>query len=226
MRLDELNWMDVEGYLKRDDRLILVLGSTEQHGYLSLTSDVKIPLALADASSQKTGVLVAPPLNFGVAPYFLTYPGTISLRLSTFLDAVEDIVRSVYGYGFRRLLVLNGHGGNDPARGRLTELANVLPDLNVSFYAWWTAHSVLDVAVQHNLKPSHANWLEAFALTRVCDLPKGEKVSPSYKGLPNAAQSRQLYGDGSFGGPYAVSPAIMDELFAAALKDILFLLDF
>lgn len=226
MRLDELNWMDVEGYLKRDDRLILVLGSTEQHGYLSLTTDVKIPLALADAASQKTGVLVAPPLNFGVAPYFLTYPGTISLRLSTFLDAVEDIVRSVYGYGFRRLLVLNGHGGNDPARGRLTELANVMPGLNVSFYAWWTAHSVLDVAVQHNLKPSHANWLEAFAFTRVCDLPKGEKASPSYKGLPNAAQSRQLYGDGSFGGPYAVSPAIMDELFAAALKDVLFLLDF
>jgi len=226
MRLDDLNWMDVEKYLKRDDRLILVLGSTEQHGYLSLTTDVKIPLALADAASQKTGVLVAPPLNFGVAPYFLTYPGTITLRLSTFLDAVEDIVRSVYGYGFRRLLVLNGHGGNDPARGRLTELANALPDLNVAFYAWWTAHSVQEVALQHNLKPSHANWLEAFAFTQVCELPKGEEASPAYKGLPNASQSRQLYGDGSFGGPYSASPAIMDELFSAALQDVLFLLDF
>ena len=226
MRLEDLNWMDVEGYLKRDNRLLLVLGSTEQHGYLSLTTDVKIPQALADAASQKTGVLVAPPLNFGVAPYFLTYPGTISFRLSTFLDAVEDIVRSVYGYGFRRILVLNGHGGNAPARLRLTELANSLPELNVSFYAWWTAHSVEEVALRHHLKPSHANWLEAFPFTTVCDLPKGEKIPAPYKGLPNAAQARQLYGDGVFDGPYLASPAIMDELFAAALQDVLFYLDF
>jgi creatinine amidohydrolase len=202
------------------------LGSTEQHGYLSLTTDVKIPLALADAASQKTGVLVAPPLNFGVAPYFLTYPGTITLRLSTFLDAVEDIVRSVYGYGFRRILVLNGHGGNDPARGRLTELANALPELNVAFYAWWTSHSVEEVAARHHLKPSHANWLEAFPFTTVCDLPKGEKIPTPFKGLPNATQSRQLYGDGVFEGAYSASPAIMDELFDAALQDVLFLLDF
>jgi creatinine amidohydrolase len=226
MRLDDLNWMDVEAYLKQDDRLILVLGSTEQHGYLSLTTDVKIPLALADAASQKTGVLVAPPLNYGVAPYFLSYPGTITLRLSTFLDVVEDIVRSVYGYGFRRLLVLNGHGGNDPARGRLTELANALPGLNVAFYAWWTSHTVEEVALRYKLKPSHANWLEAFAFTRVCDLPEGEKAPPSFKGLPNAAQARQLYGDGNFEGPYSAAPAIMDELFSAALQDVLYLLDF
>jgi len=226
MRLDDLHWMDVEEYLKLDDRLMLVLGSTEQHGYLSLTTDVMIPLALAEAASQSSGVLVAPPLNFGVAPYFLSYPGTISLRLSTFLDAVEDIVRSVYGYGFRRLLVLNGHGGNDPARGRLTELANTLPEFKVAFYAWWTAHSVGEVALRHKLKPSHANWLEAFPFTRVSNLPEGEKAPPSFKGLPNAAQARQLYGDGSFGGPYSADPAIMDELFAAALQDVLYLLDF
>ena len=121
MRLEELNWMDVEGYLKRD-RIMLVLGACEQHGYLSLLTDVLIPMALADVASQRTGVVVAPPLNFGVSPYFLTYPGTISLRLSTFLDTVEDIVRSLYGQGFRRFMILNGHGGNDPARGRLVEL--------------------------------------------------------------------------------------------------------
>ena len=45
MRLEDLNWMDVETYLIRDKRMIIVLGATEQHGYLSLLSDVKIPLA-------------------------------------------------------------------------------------------------------------------------------------------------------------------------------------
>ncbi len=43
MRIEDLNWMDVEEYLKHDDRLILVVGACEQHGYLSLLSDVKIP---------------------------------------------------------------------------------------------------------------------------------------------------------------------------------------
>src|ERR1041384_6831047 len=78
MRLEDLNWTDVEKYLQQEDRLMLVTGATEQHGYLSLLTDIKIPLALADAASQTTGVLVAPPLNFGVSPYLLSYPRTLS----------------------------------------------------------------------------------------------------------------------------------------------------
>src|SRR5512146_1827229 len=111
MRFEDANWMDVENYLQADDRLMLVLGACEQHGYLSLLTDARVPQALADAASRQTGVLVAPAVNFGISNYFLTYPGTLSLRTATFLDLVEDIVRSAYGYGFRRLLVLNGHGG-------------------------------------------------------------------------------------------------------------------
>lgn len=226
MRFDELNWMDVEKYLQTDDRLLLVLGACEQHGYLSLQTDVKIPLALADAASQATGVLVAPPLNFGSSPYFLTYPGTLSLRLSTLLDVTEDLVRSAYGYGFRRILVLNGHGGNDPARGRLYELANALPELRLGWYAWWTSHSVQAVAERHDLKPTHASWLEVFPFTRVAELPPGAKQPPVVPGLLGAAQTRRVYGDGVFGGPYQVEPAIMEELFAAALQDVLHLLEF
>jgi len=225
MRLDEYNWMDIEQYLQNEDRIILVLGACEQHGYLSLLTDVKIPLALADAASQRTGVITAPPLNFGISPYFLTYPGTISLRLSTFLDAVEDIVRSLYRQGFRRFLVLNGHGGNDPARGRLTELANELADLKVIWYAWWSSHSVEAVAIKHELKSSHASWIEAFPFTRVCALPEGVKTPPAYQGILGAAKTREVFGDGVFGGPYQADPAIMDEIFAAALEDVLYYLD-
>jgi len=92
--------MDVEQYLKHDDRLMWVLGACEQHAYLSLLTDVKIPQALADAASQQSGVLVAPALNFGVSPYFLEYPGTLSLRVSTLLDLIEDVVTSAYHQGF------------------------------------------------------------------------------------------------------------------------------
>lgn len=226
MRFEELNWFDVEDYLKTDNRLMLILGSCEQHAYLSLLSDVKIPLALADAASQRTGVLVAPPLNFGASPYFLAYPGTLSLRLTTLLELVEDLVCSAYRHGFRRILVLNGHGGNDPARGRLYEVANSFPDLRLAWYAWWQSQSVQTVAQKHGLKPAHANWLEAFPFTRVADLPVGEKPPPFVPGLMNADQARQVYGDGSFGGFYQADQAIMQEVFDAALLDILNLLEF
>ena len=227
MRLEDLNWMDVEKYLQHEDRLMLVFGASEQHGYLSLLTDVKVPLALADSASQATGVLVAPPLNFGVSPYFLAYPGTLSLRVGTFIAAAEDIVRSAYGVGFRRILILNGHGGNSPARNHLHQVNNELPGLKLNWYDWWQSHSVETVAQKHNIKPAHANWLDAFAFTVVGDMPETDKVPPKTpSAIMDAGTAREVYGDGSFGGAYRVSGEIMHELFAACLEDILQLLSF
>jgi creatinine amidohydrolase len=172
-------------------------------------------------------VLVAPPLNFGVSTYFLAYPGTLSLRASTLCAAMEDIVRSAYGYGFRRILIINGHGGNSPARSHLQEVNNSLPDLRLNWYDWWLSHSVEEVAVKHNLKPAHANWLEAFSFTIVKEMPEGSKTPPRVPSpIMDAKTARQVYGDGSFGGPYRASEDIMHELFAACLNDILQLLAF
>jgi creatinine amidohydrolase len=227
MRIEDLNWMDVEEYLKHDDRLILVVGACEQHGYLSLLSDVKIPLALADAVSKDTGVLVAPPFNFGASPYFTSYPGTLSLRLSTLLDTVEDVVRSAYQQGFRRILVLNGHGVNNGVKQRLVELANDLSDLKFQWYAWWMTHTLEEIALRHGFKPSHANWLEAFPFTIVAEMPGEEKTPPHVPSdVMNAKQTREVYGDGSFGGAYRVSQDVMNEIFEAARADILQLLRF
>jgi creatinine amidohydrolase len=226
MRLEDLNWMDVEEYLKHDDRLIMVLGATEQHGYLSLLTDIKIPLSLADSASQQTGVLIAPPLNFGCSPYFLSYPGTISLRVTTFIAAVEDLVRSAYGSGFRRFLILNGHGGNSPARTLLAEIAGSMPGIQLRWYDWWLSHSVEAVAEKHGLKPTHANWLEAFPFTLAGELPAEPKIPPSVPGIMDAETARRVYGDGSFGGPYLASDEVMHELYAAVQADILQLLKF
>ena len=226
MRFEDLAWFDVEKYLQNDNRLILVLGACEQHGYLSLLSDSKIPLALADAASQKTGILIAPVVNYGISPYFIEYPGSFSLRASTLLDIVEDLVRSAYHQGFRRMLFLNGHGGNDPARARLYEIANSLPELQTGWYSWWLAHSVEIVAMNHGLRSFHAAWIEAFPFTRVGELPTGEKIPPRIPGLINAKLAKELYQDGVFGGPYQVDETIMSEVFTAALEDVLQLLKF
>jgi creatinine amidohydrolase len=143
------------------------------------------------------------------------------------MDAVEDIIRSAHGQGFKRILVLNGHGGNSGLKARLTELANALPELNVQWYAWWMAHSVEEVAIRHTIKPSHANWLEAFPFTIVADLPDREKTPPRVPSeILDAKTAREVYGDGSFGGRYRVAETTMQEVFDAALQDILQLLKF
>ncbi len=226
MRFEDLNWMDVEGYLKTDDRLMLVAGACEEHGYLSLLTDIKIPLALADAASERTRVLVAPPLNFGVSPYFARYPGTISLRVQTFLAVIEDIVRWTHAQGFRRLLFVNGHGGNSPATELLNELVNELPGLKVNWYSWWIAPSVTAVAESAGLKSYHAAWIEAFAFCRVTDLPPGEKMPVTAPRLLNADETRALYSDGVFGGPYSADDALMQRIFDAAVADIVGKLQF
>lgn len=221
MRFENLTWFDVENYLEEEDRLILVLGACEQHAYLSLLTDLKIPLALAEEACQRSGVLLAPPLSFGVSPYFQAYPGTLSLRVSTFLDMVEDLVRSAYQQGFRRILILNGHGGNEVVRDKLSELVNELGGLRMAWHSWWAADCLHEIAEKHGLVFNHANWSEAFSFTQVTDLPDGKKDPVHIPGLISAEEVRDICGDGSFGGEYRAEESILDEIFAAALEEVL-----
>src|SRR5690242_3453715 len=115
MRIAEMNWMQVEEYLQRDDRAVIPLGSVEQHAYLSLATDAILAERVAVEAAEPLGVPVFPALAYGVTPYFLAFPGSVSLRISTYLLAVGDILDSLYGQGFRRFLLVNGHGGNSPA---------------------------------------------------------------------------------------------------------------
>jgi creatinine amidohydrolase len=125
------------------------------------------------------------------------------------------------------MLVLNGHGGNAPAKARLHELNNEFADMRLNWYDWWTSHSIEAVAAKHELKPGHANWLEAFPFTMVGDLPEGAKIPPHVpSAIMEARTARAVYGDGSFGGPYRASETVMHELFEAALRDVLQLLEF
>jgi creatinine amidohydrolase len=76
------------------------------------------------------------------------------------------------------------------------------------------------------LKPYHASWLEAFPFTRVSELPAETKTPPAYQGLLSSAETREVFGDGSFGGDYEASPEIMNDLFNAAYQDVLHFLNF
>lgn len=228
MRFEELNWMEVESYLHHDDRIILVIGACEQHAFLSLLTDIKIPLAIADTVSQKSGVVVAPSLNFGCSSSFLSYPGTISIHSATMMAIIDDIIQSLVHHGFRKFLVLNGHGGNRAARSRLSELTNEIEELRVTWYEWWESERVNAIAKKYDLKGEHASWMESFPFTRTTQvLPATPKaVIPHGAELLSASRVRARVDDGNYGGPYQVDDAIMDEIFDACVEEALELVSF
>jgi creatinine amidohydrolase len=109
-RLQELKWTDVKEYLSRDDRIILPVGSTEQHGsWLPLGTDAFVAICLAEDAARQAGVLVAPPLWLGWTPHHLALPGTISIRAEVLIELLFDEVESLAKHGFRGFVVLNGH---------------------------------------------------------------------------------------------------------------------
>ena len=137
--LSEMGWPDVQEYLRQDDRMILVVGSTEQHGrHMTFASDVWQPWEIARRLSDRTGVLLAPSLNFGMSLHHLGFPGSLSLRPHTLVSVMEDLLESAYLHGFRRILILNGHGGNTASiQAALAEALNELHGLEVRLGIWW-----------------------------------------------------------------------------------------
>ena len=226
MHFKDMNWMMLEDYLNSDNRVMVVLGMTEQHSHLSLLTDSLIPGKLAEAASQLTGVLIAPTLHFGISPSFMAYPGTLGLKVQTYLKVIEELTWDLYAHGFRHILFLNGHGGNAPARAQLAELANELLDLQMFWYQWWTSNTVVEFSKAHHLPNQHANWEENFPFTRVAgDSLTGEKpIVPHGERIYNAQETQALAGDGSYGGPWQVSDALMKEMLDLCLEDVVRLL--
>ena len=89
MRIDQSHWMQVEAVLARgEDRAVLPLGSIEQHAYLSLATDAWLSAAVAQEAAAPLGVPVFPVQGYGYTPAYAAFPGTLSLRLETFLAVV------------------------------------------------------------------------------------------------------------------------------------------
>jgi 3-oxoacyl-[acyl-carrier protein] reductase len=130
--------MQIAEYLDRDDRIVLPVGSTEQHGYLSLGTDALLAERVSAEAAEPLGVPVLPVLPFGMAPYFTRYPGTMSLRIGTYIAVLRDLLDCLAGQGFRRIAVINGHGGNAPVAGLIREWISEprAERVQVLFHSW------------------------------------------------------------------------------------------
>ena len=142
MRISEMNWMMVEQYLGRDDRAVLPLGCTEQHAYLSLSTDSILAERLAVEAAEPLGVPVFPVLAYGITPYFRAFPGTITLRVVAYVSAAGDILDAMAEQGFKRILIVNGHGGNMPVRRIGRRMDGRSSRMRAKFHNWWNAPRV------------------------------------------------------------------------------------
>ena len=228
MRISEMNWMMVEEYLGRDDRAVLPLGCTEQHAYLSLSTDSILAERLAVEAAEPLGVPVFPFLAYGITPYFRAFPGTITLRVETYMSVVDDSLDAMAGHGFKRILIVNGHGGNTPAQGFIGEWIADHPGVRIKFRNWWNAPKVWAQVQAIDPVASHASWMENFPWTRLekIKMPSEQKPEVDMNHLrqldPKAL--RVYLKDGNWGGVYQRSDEEMMKIWRVAVQETLDLL--
>jgi creatinine amidohydrolase len=229
MRVSETNWQQIEAYLKTDDRAILPLGSTEQHAQLSLSVDSILSEKIAVDAAEPLGIPVFPVVGYGITPYFLAYPGTISLRIETYVRIVRDILDGLKHQGFKRILIVNGHGGNQPAGSLAIEWMADNPGVAVKFHNWWNAPQTFAKVQEVDTVASHASWMENFPWTRLpgTTLPTQQKPMIDLARMrvmgPDAV--RAYLGDGNFGGYYERPDDDMHAIWDVAVKETRALLE-
>lgn len=225
MLLEQMNWMQVEGYLKKDDRLVLVLGSTEEHGYYSVGTDTQCPWEIAKAACEKEGVALAPALPYGPSQGLMAFPGTVSLDPRTYLDVIEQILVSYVSHGFRRIFLLNGHGGNKIAERILGSIREAHPGVMIKFRCWYLLPNVVKFMERlGGNEHHHASWIEGFPwINQFSPITVKEKPDVNRDDFPSLTpqEVRQRLGDGTGGGIYTRDEATMREYFRVAVNDTL-----
>jgi creatinine amidohydrolase len=186
MKIADMHWMQVATYLSTDDRVVVPLGSVEQHGYL-----------------------------------ILAFPGTVSLRIATYMAVARDILDSLAQQGFRRIALVNGHGGNSPVGALAAEWMGDNPTVTVLLHNWWNAPMTWKAVQDIDPLASHASWMENFPWNRVGAVPEGTKQLADLDRLRRLAPAgvREAIGDGNYGGAYEKPDHLMLALWHTAVEE-------
>jgi creatinine amidohydrolase len=226
-------WPEIEAWLARSRTIVIPIGSNEQHGPTGLLgTDWLCPEIIAhEAHRRGSGdILVAPTFNIGMAQHHLGFPGTISLRPSTFMAAICDWIQSLARHGFQRIYFFNGHGGNtasieaafSEAYSSWSFRGDPCP-FALRLRAWWQLPRVGELAGQ--LFPtghgSHATPSEiAITQSAYPDTVKSATVTPTIAPtgpIRDALDYRARFPDGRIGSdPLKATPAAGARLIDAA----------
>ncbi|MEO1191427.1 MAG: creatininase family protein [Pseudomonadota bacterium] len=232
MYLQLSTWQEVEAYLERSKTALIPIGSTEQHGPNGFVgTDALCPEILARGIEAETGCLVTPTLSIGMAQHHLGFPGSITLRPTTLIAVVCDVVASLQRHGFERFYFLNGHGGNiatvTAAFSELYAQASLSgreQSLRCRLKSWWECQPVRDISRSRfgSSEGAHATCSEV-SLTYY-GYPQHQKnaemtpeIAPTGP-IYDAADFRRRFPDGRMGSNPALATAeVGKELFDGAV---------
>jgi creatinine amidohydrolase len=115
-KLEELNWMEFSRLVpKKTDAVLVPVGTVEAHGVTGLGTDNQIPLSISERVAATVSAMVAPCINYGITKSLLPYPGSVTMTPEAFERYVFEVVCGLADAGFRRIVFMNGHGGNTEA---------------------------------------------------------------------------------------------------------------
>jgi creatinine amidohydrolase len=223
VRIADMNWMQVRDHVANDDRAVLPIGSTEQHAYLSLAVDAILSERVAVEAAEPLNVPVFPVLPYGLTPNFVEYPGTVSLSVATMCALVADVLDGIRRSGFKRILIVNGHGGNSPMHGVVLEWLSRNHGCRVKWHNWWNAPKTWAKVNEIDPVASHASWLENFPWTRLAGVvqPGGQKPMMDMAQFVqlDPVKKKELLGDGNYGGVYQRSDNEMLSMWGVAVEE-------
>lgn len=154
LRIADLTWPEYADRVAAGDPVFLPVGALEQHGlHLPLDTDAVIAACLAERVAHEVSGLVLPPLVYGARSLDrsgggATFPGTVDLDGATLIAVVRDIVREQARHGVRSLVILLGHGENDPfvVEGAVLGQRDLgHAGMRVAVMGWWHVVAAEDV---------------------------------------------------------------------------------
>ena len=169
--LQEMTHAEVSRKAEEGVAVIIPFGSMEQHGlHLPLGTDLLIALEISKRVAEKTGSIVAPVLWVSLSKEHMAFKGTISLESETLMKVMHDVVRSLSLHGFRRIVVINTHGGSDAALRSAALEANTNFDVSVLYIGPSEVSSLLPESIQRELEENmdiHAGVFETSVVNLV-----------------------------------------------------------
>jgi creatinine amidohydrolase len=140
--LAKMTWQEVEEALKETDIALVPVGSTEQHGpALPVDNDAfiatELTVRVAERLWKKQKVVVIPTISYGYSPHHMQFKGTITLRESTLAGIIVDVCTSLEQHGFKRIILINGHGGNSTAISNALHTMNNVVKAKIFSVNWW-----------------------------------------------------------------------------------------
>ncbi len=207
MLLENMSYKEVEIYLQEKDIVLVPIGSVEQHSpYGLIGTDFITAEAVAREVGKRLDLLVAPTLPYGMSQHHMGFKGSITLSPQTYISVIKDITKSFLEHGFKRIIYINGHGGNiNPTKIAFDQLKYEGNRGIYQIISWFLLEDVLTVAKElfqdlegHHATPSEVSitkFLRPEAFEGKPTQPK-KVEKPQYYWPLNKDEFKKLFPDG------------------------------